>query len=66
MKEKKLIAEPNTPGGRGGGDQKPPVKAGSVKELKDSWVASGKSVLGQEFNDAVQAARKDNPEFKME
>lgn len=67
LKEKKLIAEPApTPGGRGAGDQKPTGKPGSVSELKKQFEAQGKNVQGQEFMVAVEAAAKDNPEFKME
>lgn len=66
LKEKKLVVEPHTPGGRGGGDKTPLSKAGSLSDIKKDFEGKGKSVLGQEFADAVAAAAKDNPDFKME
>jgi hypothetical protein len=64
LKESKLVAS-ETPivGGRGGGDKKPPAKAGSVGELKKQFEVQGKSTLGQEFSSAFAEAAKD-PEFK--
>lgn len=63
-KEHKLAsAEP--PGGRGGSDNRPPAAKGSIADIKKDFEAQGKSTLGEEFNLAVQAAAKDNPEFKM-
>lgn len=66
LKEKKFITEDKVPGGRGGKDQKPAGKAGSLSEIKKQFAAQGKSELGQEFAEAVAAASKDNPDFKME
>lgn len=54
-----------TPGGRGGGDGKPPAKAGTMSELKKQFEAQGKSLLGQEFSEAVAAATKENKDFDM-
>jgi hypothetical protein len=66
-KEMKLAKiEPDVPGGRGGGDNKPAAKAGSISELKKQFLEQGKSLQGDEFRQAYQAASKDNPEFKME
>ncbi len=66
MKERKYIGEDEpTPGGRGAGDRKPGAKATKLSELTEEFKAAGKSTLGQEFNERVQAAVKDNPEFDM-
>lgn len=65
MKEKKLIIEDGTPGGRGGGDKKAAVKATKYSELEKQFKADGKSLLGEEFSKAVQQAVKDNKEFDM-
>lgn len=65
LKEKKLITEEGTPGGRGGGDKTPAGKAGKLSELKKQFTDQGKSLLGDEFRQSVAQAQKDNAEFDM-
>ena len=66
LKERKLIVEEQTPGGRGGSDKKPATMPGSISELKESFQKQGKSLLGNEFAQAVEQAKKADPEFRME
>lgn len=66
LKEKKLIVEDGTPGGRGGGDKTPAGKAGKLSELKKQFSDQGKSLLGEEFSQAVAQASKDNKDFVMD
>lgn len=66
LKEKKLITEDVVPGGRGGGDNKPGAKPMKLSEVKKQFIDQGKSTLGQEFNDAIMQAKKDNPEFDLQ
>lgn len=66
MKEKKLVSEEVVPGGRGGKDEKPGAKAMKLSDLKKQFTDQGKSLLGEEFNKAVQQAVKDNKEFDMQ
>jgi hypothetical protein len=54
------------PGGRGGNGGAPPAKYTSLTDIKKAFEGQGKSPLGEEFSAAVEAAAKDNPEFKME
>jgi hypothetical protein len=66
-KEFKLLKpEEVIPEGRGGGDKKPLARPASISELKQQFLEQGKSVNGDEFRQAYQAAAKDNPDFKME
>jgi hypothetical protein len=66
VKEKKLRSEgPGVPGGRGGQDNKPPTAFSKLSDVKKSFEAQNKSVLGQEFSEAVQKAATDNKEFDM-
>lgn len=65
LTEKKLVVPENVNGGRGAGDNKPPAAATRLSDIKKSFEAAGKSVLGVEFSQAVAQAAKDNPEFKM-
>jgi hypothetical protein len=65
LKEKKLVTEEGTPGGRGGDDKKPPVKATKLSELKKNFTDQGKSLLGEEFSQAVTQAVKDNKDFDL-
>ena len=65
LTEKKLIIPESVNGGRGAGDNKPPAAAMKLSEIKKTFEAAGKSVLGAEFAEAVAQAAKDNPEFKM-
>jgi hypothetical protein len=65
MKEKKLISEEAAPGGRGGGDKLPSGKAMKLSELKKQFADQGKSLLGEEFSQAVAQASKDNKEFDL-
>lgn len=62
--ERKWIdAGGGTPGGRGGsGSGGKPVK---FSELKAKFEAEGKSLIGQEFSAAVDAAVKENKDFDM-
>lgn len=66
LKEKKLIAEAaQQPAGRGGAGSGKAVKVTKLSELTEQFKAQGKNTLGEEFNKAVEAAAKDNPEFDM-
>jgi hypothetical protein len=65
MVDKKLVTEAGAPGGRGGDDKKPPVKAMKYSELKKQFEAQGKSTMGEEFNNAITQAVKENKEFDM-
>jgi len=65
MKEKKYITEKTPDGGRGGGDKNPPTAFGKLSELKKSFETQGKSLLGEEFNKAVQDAVKADTNFDM-
>lgn len=65
MKDKKLIVEPAVPGGRGGGDKKDSGITTKLSEIKSRFAAEGKSTLGSEFKQAVDAAVKANPEFDL-
>ena len=69
--EKKLIADGGSggqgdPGGRGGGSGKPPVKFGTLSEIKKHFTDNGKSLLGTEFSEAVQKAVTENKDFAMD
>jgi len=67
IKEKNLGPRPvDIPGGRGVSDKRPPSKSGTLSELKRQFESQGKSLLGEEFNKAVQQAVKDNPEFDLQ
>jgi hypothetical protein len=66
LQEKKLLIPDAPPvSGRGGGDRKPPARAGRLSELKKTFSEQGKSLQGEEFYKAVDQALKDNPEFDM-
>lgn len=66
LKERKLITtDPDTPGGRGGKSSGADFKPGKLSEIKSKFESEGKSLLGTEFSQAVQAAVTDNPEFDM-
>lgn len=66
MVEKKLITKELTPGGRGGSDAKPAGGYSKLSEIKAKFIAEGKSQLGDEFSSAVEAAAKENKDFKMD
>jgi hypothetical protein len=57
LTEKKLLVEEQTPEGRGGGDGGG-AKSGTLSALKKQFESEGKSLIGQEFNQAVQDAVK--------
>lgn len=65
LKETKLVQEQHQPGGRGGDDNKPPMVFTKMSEVKDQFKAQGKSLLGQEFAQAVAQAKTQNQEFDM-
>lgn len=68
LKDKKLIADGaggGNPEGRGAGGGKAPVKYTKLSELKTRFQSEGKSLLGQEFNEAVQKAVTENKDFDM-
>jgi hypothetical protein len=67
LKEKKLISDqPPAPGGRGAGDRKPAAgNAVKMSELKEQFTSQGKSLQGEEFNNAVQKAVADNKDFDL-
>lgn len=58
--------EEQTPGGRGGKDQKPAGGFTKLSEVKKHFEDNGKSTLGSEFAEAVENAAKDNKEFVMD
>jgi hypothetical protein len=67
LKEKKFITEePAVPGGRGGGNQKPPAVYGKLSEIKAKFTADGKSLNGAEFMAAVEKAQAENKEFVID
>lgn len=51
--------------GRGGNNNPPAPRAGSIGELKKQFQEAGKNIQGQEFAQAVEQHVKDNPEFNM-
>lgn len=55
----------DTPGGRGGGNPPPAGGYSKLSDLKKSFADQGKSLLGEEFSQAVQKAATDNKEFDM-
>jgi hypothetical protein len=55
-----------TPEGRGGKDTKHTGKFTKFSELKKSFVDQGKSIQGEEFQEAIEKAVKDYPEFSMD
>lgn len=65
LKEKKLITEEQTPGGRGGGNPNPGGKASTLSELKKQFLDQGKHLNGQEFADAVRKAQTENKDFDL-
>lgn len=69
-KERKLIADEGAgdpPGGRGGnGSGAGATKWTKLSEVKKYFEEQGKSVNGQEFNDAIMKAKTDNPEFALD
>lgn len=65
MTERNYIKTEQELGGHGGSDKKPGSKAVKLSELKQQFASDGKSLLGEEFNTAVQAAVKEYPEFDM-
>lgn len=69
-KERKLIADEgktDPPGGRGGaGSGAGATKWTKLSEVKKHFEEQGKSVNGQEFNDAIMKAKTDNPEFALD
>lgn len=68
-KERKLIADEgqtDPPGGRGGGGGGKAVKFTKLSELKKHFEDQGKSVNGQEFNDAFVKAKAENPDFALD
>lgn len=64
VKENKLTSEV-VPAGRGRGDGNPTGKPQKLSELKKDFEAQGKSVLGDEFQNAAEQAKKENPDFDM-
>lgn len=68
LKDKKLIADGDggaDPAGRGAGSGKPPVKFTKLSELKAHFESQKKSLLGAEFNEAVEKARAENKDFDL-
>lgn len=66
MKEKKLITEVQTPGGRGGnGGGGGGIKFTKLSEVKDQFTKDGKSLMGEEFRQAVAQAVEVYKEFDM-
>jgi len=69
-KDRKLIAEGgggDPPSGRGGGGSGAgATKFTKLSEVKKHFEEQGKSVNGQEFNDAIMKAKTDNPEFALD
>lgn len=55
----------DVPGGRGGNDGKPTAGFTKMSELKEHFKSQGKSMLGDEFRDAVKQAADANKEFDM-
>lgn len=66
LMEKKLLTPEHVPNGRGGTNLKPTTKFAALSELKKSFEEQGKSVIGQEFMQAVEKATKENPEFALD
>jgi ribosomal protein S13 len=64
--ENRLVAEAGGPGGRGNGNEGGSGKAMKMSDIKTQFEKEGKSLLGEEFQKAVAAAVKENPEFVME
>lgn len=66
--EKKLIVqEGGDPGGRGGGNRQPAGGAFSkASELAKKFKDEGKSLMGQEFADALRVAAEANKEFELD
>lgn len=66
LKDKKLLTEePTVPGGRGGGNAKPPAVYGKLSEIKAKFTAENKSLNGEEFMAAVEKAQAENKEFDI-
>ena len=64
--EKKIVTPEAGPKGRGGGNGAASSKFASLSELKKVYQDQGKSLMGQEFSEAVQKAAKENPEFALD
>lgn len=65
LKEKKLIVDDVTPGGRGGGNGKAPAKFTKLSELKAHYEGQGKSTIGQEFMTEASKIKAADPEFNL-
>lgn len=65
MKEKKLITEVQVPGGRGGNGGGGGIKYAKLSEIKEQFTKDGKSLMGEEFKQAVSQAVEAYKEFDM-
>lgn len=64
-KEAKLLSDPIIPKGRGNEQKGPAAVYLKQSEIEAEFKASGKSTNGQEYSDAVLAAKKANADFDM-
>lgn len=66
QKERKYISEEEeTPGGRGGGNKPGGGKATKQSDIKAKFLAEGKSLNGEEYSKAVEAAVTADPNFDV-
>lgn len=61
----KVAAEKEDERGGRGGSNRTPQKFTKLSEFTEHYKASGKNAQGGEFMDALDAIRKDNPDFDM-